>query len=107
MRGGTVAGSADRSAIDPGDWGRVRDRREPRAARRSQPGRACGGAAMGRGRCRRRGAPPGDRRAPDVGFVWEFVFVVQIPVVLLALPASVALRGGVVRRKASLDTSPD
>ena len=40
-------------------------------------------------------------------FSWRSIFVVQIPVVLLALPAAIALRGRVVRRRASLDTSPD
>jgi predicted MFS family arabinose efflux permease len=40
-------------------------------------------------------------------FSWRSIFVVQIPVVLVALPAAVALRGRVVRRRASLDTSPD
>ena len=40
-------------------------------------------------------------------FSWRSIFVVQIPVVLLALPAAVALRGRVVRRRANLDTSPD
>ena len=40
-------------------------------------------------------------------FSWRSIFVVQIPVVLLALPAAVALRGRVVRRGADLDTSPD
>jgi predicted MFS family arabinose efflux permease len=40
-------------------------------------------------------------------FSWRSIFVVQIPVVLVALPAAVALRDRVVRRRASLDTSPD
>ena len=40
-------------------------------------------------------------------FSWRSIFVVQIPVVLLALPAAIALRGRVVRRQANLDTSPD
>ncbi len=40
-------------------------------------------------------------------FSWRAIFVVQIPVVLLALPAAIALRGRVVRRPANLDTSPD
>jgi MFS family permease len=40
-------------------------------------------------------------------FSWRSIFVVQIPVVLLALPAVIALRGRVVRRQASPDTSPD
>jgi MFS family permease len=39
-------------------------------------------------------------------FSWRAIFVVQIPIVLLALPAAVALRGLVVRR-AVPDTSPD
>ena len=40
-------------------------------------------------------------------FSWRAIFVVQIPVVLLALPAAIALRGRVRRRQANLDTSPD
>ena len=40
-------------------------------------------------------------------FSWRSIFVVQIPVVLLALPAAIALRGRVVRPRANLDTSPD
>jgi predicted MFS family arabinose efflux permease len=40
-------------------------------------------------------------------FSWRAIFVVQIPAVLLALPAAIALRGRVVRRPANLDTSPD
>src|SRR4051794_34187376 len=40
-------------------------------------------------------------------FSWRSIFVVQIPVVLLALPATVALRGRVVRHRANFDTSPD
>ena len=40
-------------------------------------------------------------------FSWRSIFVVQIPVVLLALPAALALRGRVVRREANPDTSPD
>lgn len=40
-------------------------------------------------------------------FSWRSIFVVQIPVVLLALPAAIGLRGRVVRRPANLDTSPD
>jgi MFS family permease len=40
-------------------------------------------------------------------FSWRAIFVVQIPVVLLALPAAIALRGRVVRRPANLDISPD
>ena len=40
-------------------------------------------------------------------FSWRAIFVVQIPVVLLALPVAIALRGRVVRRPANLDTSPD
>ncbi|MBV8431066.1 MAG: MFS transporter, partial [Solirubrobacterales bacterium] len=39
-------------------------------------------------------------------FSWRAIFVVQIPVVLLALPAATALRGRVVRR-GNLDASPD
>jgi hypothetical protein len=39
-------------------------------------------------------------------FSWRAIFVVQIPLVLLALPAAIALRGQVVRRPA-LETSPD
>ncbi|HSO98136.1 MAG TPA: MFS transporter, partial [Solirubrobacteraceae bacterium] len=40
-------------------------------------------------------------------FSWRAIFVVQIPVVLLALPAAIALRGRVLRRGSSLDTSPN
>jgi predicted MFS family arabinose efflux permease len=40
-------------------------------------------------------------------FSWRSIFVAQIPVVLLALPAAIALRGRVVRRQGNLDTSPD
>ena len=40
-------------------------------------------------------------------FSWRAIFVVQVPVVLLALPVAIALRGRVVRRPANLDTSPD
>ena len=40
-------------------------------------------------------------------FSWRSIFVVQIPVVLVALPAAVALRGRLVRRRADADTSPD
>ena len=40
-------------------------------------------------------------------FSWRAIFVVQIPVVLLALPAVIAVRGRVPRRPANLDTSPD
>ena len=41
-------------------------------------------------------------------FSWRAIFVVQIPIVLLAFPAAIALRGRVVeRRRPTLDTSPD
>lgn len=40
-------------------------------------------------------------------FSWRAIFVVQIPVLLLALPAALALRGRVRKREANLDTSPD
>jgi MFS family permease len=40
-------------------------------------------------------------------FSWRSIFVAQIPVVLLALPAAIALRDRVVRRREILDTSPD
>jgi hypothetical protein len=40
-------------------------------------------------------------------FSWRAIFVVQIPVVLLALPAAIGLRARVVRRESNLDTSPD
>ena len=39
-------------------------------------------------------------------FSWRSIFVVQIPVVLLALPAAVGLRGRLVRRRAGSET-PD
>ena len=40
-------------------------------------------------------------------FSWRSIFVVQLPVLLLALPAVLALRGRVVRREADPDTAPD
>lgn len=40
-------------------------------------------------------------------FSWRAIFVVQIPVVLLALPPAIALRSRVPRRQANLGTSPD
>jgi hypothetical protein len=40
-------------------------------------------------------------------FSWRAIFVVQIPAVLVALPAAGALRGRVARRQESVDTSPD
>ena len=40
-------------------------------------------------------------------FSWRSIFVVQIPVVLMALPTAIALRARVVRRPGNLDTSPD
>lgn len=40
-------------------------------------------------------------------FSWRAIFVVQIPVVLLALPAAIALRGRVAQRRTDLDTAPD
>ncbi len=40
-------------------------------------------------------------------FSWRAIFVVQIPVVLLALPAAITLRGQVVPRESNLTTSPD
>ncbi len=40
-------------------------------------------------------------------FSWRSIFIVQIPVVLVALPVAIALRGRVVRRQADLDTAPD
>ncbi len=40
-------------------------------------------------------------------FSWRSIFVVQIPFVLVALPAAASLRGRVVRRPADRDTSPD
>jgi MFS family permease len=40
-------------------------------------------------------------------FSWRAIFVVQIPAVLVAVPAALALRGRVVRRPADVDTSPD
>lgn len=40
-------------------------------------------------------------------FSWRAIFVAQIPMVLLALPAAIALRGRAVPRHANLDTSPD
>ena len=40
-------------------------------------------------------------------FSWRAIFVAQIPVVLLALPAAIALRGRALPRRANLDASPD
>jgi MFS family permease len=40
-------------------------------------------------------------------FSWRAIFVVQIPLVLIALPATLALRDRVARRREKLDTSPD
>jgi MFS family permease len=40
-------------------------------------------------------------------FSWRSIFVVQIPVVFVALPAVLAVRSHVVRRRGDLDTSPD
>jgi MFS family permease len=40
-------------------------------------------------------------------FSWRSIFVVQIPMVLLALPAAIALRDRVARRREGPDTSPD
>src|SRR5204863_8703151 len=40
-------------------------------------------------------------------FSWRSIFVVQLPVVLLALLAALALRGRVVRRHGDRETSPD
>jgi len=40
-------------------------------------------------------------------FSWRAIFVAQIPIVLLALPAAITLRGRVERRRPTLDTSPD
>ena len=40
-------------------------------------------------------------------FSWRSIFVVQIPVVLVALPTALALRDRVVRHRADLDVSPD
>jgi hypothetical protein len=40
-------------------------------------------------------------------FSWRAIFVVQIPVVLLALPAAAALRGRVLPRDANVGTPPD
>jgi predicted MFS family arabinose efflux permease len=40
-------------------------------------------------------------------FSWRSIFVVQIPVVLLALPAAIGLRGEVAQRRESMDIAPD
>lgn len=40
-------------------------------------------------------------------FSWRSIFVVQIPVVLLALPPTIALRDRVPRRPGNVDTKPD
>jgi predicted MFS family arabinose efflux permease len=40
-------------------------------------------------------------------FSWRSIFVVQIPVVLLALPAAIGLRGGAARRGENVDVAPD
>ncbi len=39
-------------------------------------------------------------------FSWRAIFIVQVPVVLLALPATLALRDRVVRSRTTPDTSP-
>ena len=67
--------------------------------------RACGAGP--------RPPPTGAALGPVIGgvltsaFSWRAIFVAQIPVVLLALPAALALRGRVAPRQANLDTSPD
>jgi MFS family permease len=40
-------------------------------------------------------------------FSWRSIFVVQIPVVLLAIPAAIALRDRPLRRRRNVDTTPD
>ena len=40
-------------------------------------------------------------------FSWRSIFFVQIPVILVALPAALGMRGRVAHREANLDTSPD
>ena len=40
-------------------------------------------------------------------FSWRSIFIVQIPVALLALPAALALRGRVARPRENVDTLPD
>jgi MFS family permease len=40
-------------------------------------------------------------------FSWRAIFVAQIPFVLLALPATIALRDRTVRRRDNVDASPD
>src|SRR5947209_14326822 len=40
-------------------------------------------------------------------FSWRAIFIVQIPIVLLALPVAIALRGRVVQRRPPHETSPD
>ncbi len=40
-------------------------------------------------------------------FSWRAIFVAQIPVVLMALPAAIALRGRAAPRQADPDTEPD
>jgi predicted MFS family arabinose efflux permease len=40
-------------------------------------------------------------------FSWRAIFVAQIPVMLVALPAATALRGHAVRRHANMASSPD
>jgi predicted MFS family arabinose efflux permease len=40
-------------------------------------------------------------------FSWRSIFVAQIPVVLLALPAAIALRDRAARSRGNMDTSPD
>src|SRR5947209_2844964 len=59
------------------------------------------------------GADGGAGLGPVIGglltaaFSWRSIFVVQIPAVLLAMPAAVSLRGRVDRDRASRNTSPD
>ena len=40
-------------------------------------------------------------------FSWRSIFIVQIPAVLLALPASIALRGRLTHRQQAVDPAPD
>ena len=107
VRGGAVAGCADRGAGAQAAAGAlvivgslellVNATGAERAGVRRWASAGVAGAALG----------------PVIGglltwaFSWRAIFVVQIPVVLMALPAAIALRGRAVPRQANLDTVPD
>ena len=103
VRVGRVAGRADRGPRGPGGRGRAGDRRKSRAARCRDLGPSA--------RALRRWAAAGVAGAalgPVIGglltsaFSWRAIFVAQIPVMLITLPAAIALRGHVVPRPAKI-----